>query len=669
MTPSLQTAQLLHAHGVACIPCNADKTPRIKSWSPYRATLPTSVELERWFATDVKLALIAGRVQCLDFDEKYSTGILARYAKRAEETGLDQLIGGLIQQLTPSGGYHLVWQCDSPRIGNLKLAQKANNDTLIETRGDGGYFLIAPSEGYKLLNGDWSSIPTISEDDRDALLNLARTFDERVPVEAHVVTHDASSGVPVETTPGDDFDFRADMPAMLRKHGWKPTGRDDKYWTRPGKSKGISASWDVVPGRFFVFSSSTEFEPQHVYRPWHVYAILECGKDYARAAGELRRQGFGGVTAPKASASSQILPPDWMPAIETAPEGVVVDPAGEAPTVETREEKLRRLWSARRFNPSVKPPELRVRFSLNGVPISTPRNLTAITAQAKVGKSALLQGFTAATLTPVDRDCLSVVGFNEHNHAVIYVDTEQADDDFWRAMDKAKIRAGIDSYPSWLTPHCLSDLPVKEIREGLAVRMADAQAEHGGIHSVFIDGVADMVLDVNDAGECNELVSDLFRLAKRYDCAIICVIHKNPGSDKTRGHLGSQIERKAETNLTLEKEETDTVVWSIKQRRAPIFKKDGPRFRWSEEAGMHVSVNAPVKGKATLKAMDLLDMAVEAFNSAPHMTYSGLVQALIKTRDMSEPTAKRKVAEMRKLLVLETNSIGQYLIKKDEFPT
>jgi hypothetical protein len=664
MTPSLQTAQVLHGHGVACIPCNADKTPRIASWKPYKTTLPTPTELERWFSKDAKMALIAGKVQCLDFDEKYSRGILSRYAKRAEDCGLDHLVGSLIQQLTPTGGYHLVWQCDGPMVNNLKLAQKANLETLIETRGDGGYFLIAPSEGYKLLNGDWSSIPNITEDDRDALLNLARTFDERPPIEAHEPRQPTTGPLAGEATPGDDFDFRADMPALLKKHGWKPAGRDGKYWTRPGKSKGISASWDIVPGRFFVFSSSTQFEPNHVYRPWHVYAILECGGDYARAAGDLRRQGFGGVTAPKHTA--QPLPDDWNPPMEMAPEDQTpgVEPTGDAPTHETEEEKIRRLLNARRFDPASKPPDLRVRFTMLGVVVATPGNIAAVTAQAKVGKSALMQAFTAATMTDSDDvDLLGVKGFNKDGYGVIYFDTEQSKDDFWRAIDRSKRRATTPDIPAWFSAYAVGDLPVGYQRKALSIRMADAKAQFGGIHSVIIDGVADMVLDVNDAEECNSFVAELFNLATRYDCSIICVIHKNPGSDKTRGHLGSQIERKAETNLTLEKEDDQTVVFSLKQRRAPIYKADGARFAWSEEAGMHVSVAASGRVKMTATMKEWQRHAMAAFGGGKPMKFTELSASLVRISGKSEATANRQIAKLLETGVLTyKGSLGEYTL-------
>ena len=659
---TLATAKLLHASGVSTIPVKADKTPLVMSWKKYRTELPTDAELERWFAKGAGIALIAGKVQCVDFDCKYSVGIFDRYVKRAEECGLDLVIGQCILQSTPSGGYHLVFQCDGKQIGNLKLAQKENLETLIETRGDGGYFLISPSPNYQLLNGDWSSIPAITEDDRDALLTLAKTFDEQIPAEAEP-SH-VTAGIPSsDATPGDDFDFRADVPALLKQHGWKPAGSSGKYWTRPGKAKGISASWGVVPGRFFVFSSSTQFAPMHVYRPWHVYAMLECSGDYARAAGELRRQGFGGISKPK---HSQPLPDDWNPPIDpqsphAEPPGIEgIDPSGDAPTVETPDDKIRRLFFARRFDPEAEIPEPTVTFTLGGVPICTPGNLTAITAQAKVGKSALLQGFVAAMLTESpDVDCLGVCGHNADGKGCVYLDTEQSKYDFSRAMKRANKRAGNPPWPAWLKPYGIGDLPVATARQGLAIHIADAHAQFGAIHAVFIDGVADLVLDVNDAEECNGLVSELFTLATRYACSIIFVIHKNPGSDKTRGHLGSQLERKAETNLTLEKDDEVTVVWSVKQRGAPIFKKDGIRFAWSDDAGMHASVagGAP---KMTQTVEKWLLHAKTVFAKKSPLSFVDLRTALMTDAGSAISTVEKQIANLRKIGVLKIDSFGGY---------
>lgn len=95
----------------------------------------------------------------------------------------------------------------------------------------------------------------------------------------------------LELTPGDDYDQRGDLPTLLTSHGWKKDGVHG--WIRPDKTSGISATFDKIPGRFYVFSSSTEFEANHTYRPWHVYAILECGGDFSAAAKKLGEAGFG----------------------------------------------------------------------------------------------------------------------------------------------------------------------------------------------------------------------------------------------------------------------------------------------------------------------------------------------------------------------------------------
>jgi hypothetical protein len=690
MISTLTTAKLLREQGIATVPIKAgDKTPLVP-WKPYQQRLPDDAELSKWFTRPTnRIALVAGGsagVLCLDFDEKYARGILGRFALRAEEVGLDHLVGSLLRQRTPSGGYHLVARAAGKVIGNEKLACRppttqelesnahAREFVMIETRYEGGYFVIAPSDGYTLETGDWSSIPTISEEDRDALLDLARTFDERRPVETEEPA-DCRQAPAGEVTPGDDYDARADVPALLKAHGWKPAGSSGKYWTRPGKAKGISATWDVVPGRFFVFTSSSEFTPNHVFRPWHIYAVLECGGDYSRAASELRRQGFGGVSRKKAR---EILPWDLVPdaeppGVEQSPDdppGVEgLDPHGNAPTNETEDDRIRRLLRARAFDGTKTPPPIRPIYELGGVVISTPGNLTAITAQAKVGKSALVSALTASAMTPPESeaDTLTAVGYNASGKALLYFDTEQSPDDFWHAVNRAKRRAKLDEIPIWLQAYTVADLPAQIGRKAIAVAMADAAEQFGGIHSVIIDGVADLVLDVNDAEECNGIVAELHSQAIRYDTAILTVIHKNPGSDKVRGHLGSQIERKAETNLSLEKDGDVTVVWSSKQRRAPIYKEKGPRFRWDDDKGMHVTTQDVSKPAA--KVMQFLELAQSVMQPGQAMTWKQLVGALIEARrapDGSAPsskTAQRWIESMKSAEILSVYQ-GSYRLSE-----
>ena len=288
MKPSLQTALSLRACGLACIPVSAEKVPLIKSWKSYMAELPAEAEQAKWFSNGAGIALVAGDVQCIDVDEKYQAGLMAAFEARVRTSGLGDVWDRCLIQKTPSGGYHLVFRSEGQPFRNMKLAQKGaeeNHLTLIETRGAGGYFLIAPSEGYEIIAGDFEMLPILTEEERADLLDVARSFNARSPREA-VQTAKVS-----DLSPGDDYDVRGDVQGILRSHGW--TQVNDVHWRRPGKDKGISASFGVIPGRFWVWSTSTIFESEHLYRPYAVYAMLEHGGDYKRAIAELGRLGYG----------------------------------------------------------------------------------------------------------------------------------------------------------------------------------------------------------------------------------------------------------------------------------------------------------------------------------------------------------------------------------------
>jgi len=82
---------------------------------------------------------------------------------------------------------------------------------------------------------------------------------------------------------------------VLVEAGWAlARGGENEYWRRPGKASGWSAS--LKARVFYVFSANAApFEPNRAYSPFSVYALLLHGGDFERAAGELRRSGYGGT--------------------------------------------------------------------------------------------------------------------------------------------------------------------------------------------------------------------------------------------------------------------------------------------------------------------------------------------------------------------------------------
>ena len=271
------------------------------------------------------------------------------------------------------------------------------------------------------------------------------------------------------------------------------------------------------------------------------------------------------------------------------------DSAKPKPTANQERDRLVSVLETRQFNFSVIPPRPPTRYWLGETSICTAGNLTAIAAAIKSGKSSVLTAMMASAMTasPQGLDFLGFRSSNLEGHALIHIDTEQSREDHDDLVRRSIRRAGLGAPPPWLYSFCLTGMPVKDLQALLWLMMETAFTLHRGIHSVLIDGVADMVPDVNDPETSNAFVSDLHGHAILYKCPIIGIIHLNPGTEKTRGHLGSQLERKSETNLRMEREgDTEAIVlWADKTRKAPILKRTAPRFAWSDEAGMHVSVD------------------------------------------------------------------------------
>ncbi len=238
-------------------------------------------------------------------------------------------------------------------------------------------------------------------------------------------------------------------------------------------------------------------------------------------------------------------------------------------------------------------------YTLAGTTISTPGNLTAIYSQAKTGKSSLIGAMIGAAMTnpTAGHDTLGIIGPNYAGHALLHFDTEQSPYDWQQLVRSALRRVGLDAPPKWLKSYNLTGLSAGDCRSFIEQAVKRAKKAFGGIHSIFIDGIADLVVDPNSPDECFPLVTRLQGMAIENNTAVVSILHMNPSSDpqanqKGRGHLGSQLERKAESNITMEKEGEVTKVWGVRQRGKTISKDDALCFSWSEEHQMHRSCAA-----------------------------------------------------------------------------
>jgi hypothetical protein len=183
----------------------------------------------------------------------------------------------------------------------------ADGSTVVELRSTGLQTVVGPSthpDGgvYDVLTGEPASVPyPMLRACVEALYHAV--LKERGRKEDGQHGQDGGycvfSALPVDSDrglrPGDDYNQRGDLHALLLSHGWRVTGKGHDgniQLTRPGKSSGISATFR--DGVFYLFSSSVPgFEPDRGYSPFEVYTRLEHGGDHAAAASALAAHGFG----------------------------------------------------------------------------------------------------------------------------------------------------------------------------------------------------------------------------------------------------------------------------------------------------------------------------------------------------------------------------------------
>jgi replicative DNA helicase len=288
---------------LSVIPTTETKSPAITTWKPYQSEKIKEEEIEALFSgANVKglgivCGAISGNLEVIDVDTKHDdTGSLWDELRGLIEDNLPELYKSLVIAQTKSGGYHIYYRCSSI-AGNLKLSNKANRETLIETRGEGGYVVAPPSPEYKYIQGEPSLIPTITPEEREILFSIAKSFNELQEEERpKLSTTSASSYSPTENTPFNDYNQRGDVIGLLESKGWKVVNQRGQRINllRPGSTDSkTSGNFHTGLNVLVVFSSSTEFTPGKGYSRAQVFSLLEFSGDYKLASRRLLELGYG----------------------------------------------------------------------------------------------------------------------------------------------------------------------------------------------------------------------------------------------------------------------------------------------------------------------------------------------------------------------------------------
>lgn len=317
----IEIAKEYYKSGLSIIPIGEKKLP-IGTWKRNQTEL-----IEPNFNSCVGIGIVCGKVsggvECIDIDTKYDlTGNLFESYKNLIREIDKSLLKKLVVQSTPSGGYHFIYKCETID-GNKKLANRHTteaeknetykkaiengvleeqarksqkndkNRVLIETRGESGYFMVAPSDGYKVIYGDLKQISILSALEREILFVCARTLNE--VFEAATVNKNSQKTILENISPFEDWNKRGDVLDLLESEGWalKLKNGAKNLLLRPAGTGMWSADWNEDKRIFYVFTSSSEFEQNKGYNPTQVLAKLRFNDDFSECARWLLKEGYG----------------------------------------------------------------------------------------------------------------------------------------------------------------------------------------------------------------------------------------------------------------------------------------------------------------------------------------------------------------------------------------
>jgi AAA domain len=182
-------------------------------------------------------------------------------------------------------------------------------------------------------------------------------------------------------------------------------------------------------------------------------------------------------------------------------------------------------------------------------------NFVAITGKPKSRKSTFAQAIITAAITATPQLEFTAQLPPEKN-GVILIDTEQDRNDLAMALQRLKHQAQISSFAHLpqFSVYSVATLDPEEICVFVGKLLRD-QPRTG---MVVVDGLLDLINDMNDVKEARALLSQIKTWAIDHSCLFVTILHQSKNSGFSIGHLGSFADRKAQAVLSVEKNEDET---------------------------------------------------------------------------------------------------------------
>jgi hypothetical protein len=265
------------------------------------------------------------------------------------------------------------------------------------------------------------------------------------------------------------------------------------------------------------------------------------------------------------------------------------------------------------------------------VPICSLGNIATVIGKAKAKKTFYVSMLVASFLSEWQIGKLQGSARAGKDHAIL-IDSEQS------AYHTQKVGKRIAFLANLKDPNKLHVYGLRRYTYSERLKLVEEALDihpHAGL--MVIDGIRDLLADINDASESSILVGTLMRWSEVYNIHILCILHQNKGDSNARGHLGTEVVNKSETVLSVTRDEKnksisvvepeycrdrepDRIIFQIDERGMPEMIDEVP----DRSQSMAISIKNP----SDIDVLTHRDILVRAFETVEKPKRSDLAECI-----------------------------------------
>lgn len=269
--------------------------------------------------------------------------------------------------------------------------------------------------------------------------------------------------------------------------------------------------------------------------------------------------------------------------------------------VSPEEEQRIALLEYKRILPDSELQQVQFLFRLFKKPCFARGELVGLSGKAKSGKTFVCSILMALCFRS---EVLSVNRIERRRLHVLWYDTEQSEESTQDIL-KNRILPMTGITESQFPVNLFDIFNVRSIPYSERLPLLETAVRHYKPDLVILDGIRDLVADINDGIVAQEVVERLMHLASEERCCIVCVLHQNKSVEdrNLRGWIGTELKNKAfevyECAKSSERifawSQTDTRKYDIPDKLKFAINEEGIPYQCTEEQLLEAQYQAQRK--------------------------------------------------------------------------